>query len=190
MPYSIELFFDDATSTAISAAWKAMADVTESAYMVRNGVRPHIALAVMESFDDRICGPLTALAGETSAFSVAMSGVESFGTDPWVVFVGFACHGRLDAVHRRVQAVLSDLHSECHPHYTVGRWKPHCTLAMEFPKCRLSEAIAGTATMNLRLPYIVRYLGIVEYPPTRITWERPLTGQAPVADYGSQTRRT
>lgn len=82
MPYSIELFFDDATAIAINTAWHTLAAVTESPYMVNNGVRPHIALAVLDSFDDRLNQRLSTLAMETPYFSVAMSGIDSFPTDP------------------------------------------------------------------------------------------------------------
>ena len=49
MHFSIELFFDRETSEAVQHAWRTLAEVSGSDYLLEHGVYPHLALSVFEA---------------------------------------------------------------------------------------------------------------------------------------------
>ncbi|MBN1347725.1 MAG: 2'-5' RNA ligase family protein [Phycisphaerae bacterium] len=177
MTYSIELLFDPATMEGIRLTWSKLADTSGSSYMVDNGVYPHVALAVFEA--DRLPPDLTVLLEQLAAAlepeALRPRGIGRFEVQEPVVFIGFDTCSFLKQVHGRVQTVLDHFGIPNHEYYRSGEWVPHCSVAMKFPSSRLPATLEAAAHHGLTLPFRATEIGLIQHPPTRLLWRRPLT---------------
>lgn len=135
--------------------------------MLQNGVYPHVALAVMESLNPELEKDLIQIAEVLSPFPLSPSDIASFQTDPTVVYSGFKRIGALEKVHVDVLQAMAKACVKCHDYYTVERWKPHCTLAMQFPLALAKQTIEAAKAQIPTLPYVVESMGVIMYPPTK-----------------------
>lgn len=175
MPFSIELLFDDVTEQAVCAAWDDLAVAARNDYMRRNGVCPHIALAVLgEGLDVApLQSELGALASRMKPLRPRCKGIDSFQPLSDTVYLSFEQDEGLTAVHAVVAALLKRVGLVNHEYYRADRWVPHCTLAEEF-SCNDGNGVLEAARQrDWNLPFKVNRLALVQYPPTRLvaTWE-------------------
>ncbi len=169
MLFSIELLFDDETAEGLRRCWRSLATVAESDYMLSHGVYPHVSLSVFEADDPSMAEEAFAgCAGKIVSFQLEARGVGSFSEEREVVFIGFSLSERLFSAHEVCAQSLSKLGIVPFPYYRKDAWKPHCTLAMNFPSSRQKEVQAAASACELHLPYRVSDLALVAFPPTRL----------------------
>ena len=177
MPYSVELFFDPVTSQAVGAAWRDLALPARGDYMVRNGVYPHVALAVLEDGVDvaRLRAALSDLAERLPSLSLEFQKVGCFPNTAGAVYLGFEKNAALGVAHSQVAMVLEQVGLTNHELYRADMWVPHCTLAMYCQNhCEEVSGAAGQRDWNL--PFIAEKLALVQHPPTALLDSWPLRG--------------
>lgn len=165
MPFALELFFDPWADGYIRSIWKDLQVISGSDYMQRNGVRPHVALAVFEIENvDRVSGWRKALGGFSGTLSLHPSEISHFASG--VILVSFQENKELQALHRSSLDFLTSVGAHVSAYYEEHSWLPHCTLAQGVEKDRMHGAIAQARTMLMFSPWQVASVGIVQFPPT------------------------
>lgn len=173
MPFALELFWDERTDAEVRRVWHQLSEVTGVDYLLRNGVRPHVALAVFESKAGGLSGWQEKVGKEAARFGLKPDGIGTF--DNGVVFVRIRRDEKLEALHRACLGFCRDIGASVSPYYTPERWQPHCTLAQSLPQVSLEQA-ARIAAEELRpCPWMVSAIGIVSFPPTALVEEKWLT---------------
>jgi hypothetical protein len=168
MFFAIELFFDDETSGAIRRAWRVLKEVSGSDYMMENGVYPHVALAVFEADDVARAEKVLGQCGRMISFCLKPTGLDSFSGEIAVVFLGFAPDAPLLSVHQAVAGSLNQAGLVVNPYYQREVWRPHCTLAMQFPASLTQKVITAATNLSWECPYRVESMALVSFPPTRL----------------------
>ena len=171
MAFAFELHFDEQTEAAIRSAWTSLA--AQGCDTTRNGVAPHLTLAIASGFDEPSLGAgLRAFAAAHPPLTFTFGSVESFPGG--VLYLAPIMTPALQAMHRDFHARLRPLPSARNSHYyTPGQWVPHCTLAMSMPAAGLVD---GTLRLDPPLPPSgsLRRLRVVEYPALKIHFDCPL----------------
>ena len=169
MVFGFELHFDEQTESAVRAAWTWLA--AQGFDTSRNGVAPHVTLAVAAAFDPAALGDdLRAFARGHEPFPVEFGGIEFFpgGSIP---YLGVISTPALLSIHGAFHARFASLPRAANSHYYLpGQWEPHCTLAMSVPAPR------PPAELPLAMPRTgeFRRLRVVEYPQPKMHFDCPL----------------
>jgi 2'-5' RNA ligase len=140
MAYAVSLLLDASAGALVSERWQQLADAGLSRSMLDLGYPPHVTLAVYDDLD--VNTATTALDGTLTTaprIDVKLSGITSFGAGSGVVYAALAPSSDLSVLHETVLGTIGGL---CRPHYQVGQWTPHCTLATGLPDADVDRAVA------------------------------------------------
>lgn len=147
MPYAIELLFDDASTTAITAVQTELYRqrvATECAHT------PHISLTVCEEVNAPIFKDVLAeFARHTTPFTLTLSHLGVFL--PGVVFLGVTVPRQLLTLHNDFHYDFIQYATNVWDYYTPAQWVPHCTLADKLALEAVPQAVALCQSM-LQLP--------------------------------------
>ena len=72
----------------------------------------------------------------------------------------------LSRLHHRLDSHFGPL--DCHEHYRVGHWTPHCSLATKVPQHAKSAAIAWANSRRIALAVEFDLADFVQFPPVVI----------------------
>ena len=134
MAYAIELLFDKETEAAVQEVWEAVANATDSSFLLDIGARPHVSLAVYEEAD--LASTLEAFGARSLPVQLASAG--AFPGKEGAVFLAPVVTPDLLDLHRR-------WHEEAPgsaPLYAPGAWVPHATVGILLPDDAVKEALA------------------------------------------------
>ena len=163
MAFAVSLFLDAALSDAVSERWRRLADAGLSHSMLDLAYPPHVTLSVSEELDARAATlALDDVFGRINPIGVTLTGISTFGPDGGVCYAALAPSPELDRLHEKVQAVAGET---CRPHYRVGHWTPHCTLAMNLSAADLGRAIDLLARDWRPLSGVFEAADFVEFKP-------------------------
>ena len=173
MPFALELFFDSNTNREVREVWRSLAKVSGSHYLEQNGVRPHVALAVIEATSG------TAFHGWREIISAANvpSALEEEGKGSFpgcISFVRFRRTPSLMALHQRVMDFCDHASLQVNSHYRTSTWVPHCTLAQNFPAERIAEIDFASNEFRFSCSWSIASVGIVRFPPSAVVDEERL----------------
>lgn len=167
MPFAFELFFDADTDRDVRKAWSAIAEVSGSQFLNQNGVRPHVALAVVDSpSEEAFHGWSEILAPADAPLVIEEDGRGSFPTG--VSFVRFRRTKPLLALHRRLIEFCDRASLQVARHYHADAWVPHCTLAQGYPVERISAVEGFARELRFSCSWTVSSVGLARFPPTVI----------------------
>lgn len=172
MQYSVELFFNVEADAAVKKAWWGLAATAESEYMLHNGIGPHIALAITSEKPDlkRLTERLAKLAGSIEAENLKPAGIVCFTPESPVISIEFVKNAFLKKLHSQVLKVFAELGVANDPYYEGLRWRPHCTLARQFPPARRKQVMDVARTFEWKNPFRPARLALISYPPTIFLW--------------------
>jgi 2'-5' RNA ligase len=177
MPYAVVLYFDDASTKQLTAAWQRQAEKGISTFMLDEGYRPHITLGGCEGLDMASCGEaLERFSAGTEPFSVEMSYLGIFPHDKGAVFLGVAVTDTLLAYHKSFHEVFAAHGKAPLDVFAPGRWVPHCSLA--YHESREKDMSALEINFDLPLPIMATCtsLAVIEFPPWNERLVLPLGG--------------
>jgi 2'-5' RNA ligase len=140
MAYAVSLLLDAAISASVATCWRRLAEAGLSRSMLDLGYVPHVTLAVFDDLDVRaaIAG-LDGILAAPPRMDMTLSRITSFGAGGGVVYAALAPSAELSALH---ETVLKTVAGACRPHYQLGQWTPHCTLATGLSDAEVDRAIA------------------------------------------------
>lgn len=164
----VELYFDEATETAIRSLWHTLASTGVSAGLGEIDSRPHISVAVYHELD---LGPfqtaLTTFAGERSTVDVTLASWGVFPTAECVVFLAPVVTHKLLVLHQDFHQTFAAFGDTSQSHYLPGQWVPHCTLATGYPPYLLPKVAEACQMVGVPLRGHLERIGLVEYYPRR-----------------------
>lgn len=169
MPYAVELFFDQATDTAIRRIWRILAQREIALYLYQSANRPHLTVAL---YDDlaltQTDATLAQFAAETPRLplTLALLGVFPLAREA-VVFTAPIVTSRLLALHARLHALLTPMAVRPDEQYIPERWVAHCSLATHCPPERVLDALTVSLGLPLPLDAWVEEVGVVQTSPAR-----------------------
>lgn len=162
MPIALSLHFDPATAAAVRGVWSALAAGGVSRDMLELGYPPHLTLIVAEDarHAPMLASALPRLAPLVPAV-LALGDVRQFeGTS--VTWLSCTADGAgLEGLHAAAADVLPA--DAVEPHYRVGAWTPHVTLALG----GVAETLlrVARATWTPRREVMTTRLEVARFPP-------------------------
>jgi 2'-5' RNA ligase len=127
MAYAVSLLFNAEMTDAVSDRWQRLADAGLSRSMVDLGYQPHLTLAVYDELAvDTASAALDRVFDNVDRMPVTLTDFSTFGASSGVCYAALASSPDLMRLHATTVAAISET---CRPHYQVGHWTPHCTLA-------------------------------------------------------------
>jgi 2'-5' RNA ligase len=174
MAYAVTLPLPDKASTIIAGWQQALAHYADNPPEM-TGYAPHISVAVCDGRPvDATVAVLDRLAMTLKPITVAFSGPALFAGAENTLYAAVVPTTELLDHHH---AVYNSLHAVAvHPHYTPGRWVPHCTLAMNIDRDRLGAALAVAAEGWRPLSATLDRLELVTFPPVDVIVSSPVAG--------------
>lgn len=148
MAYAITLGLDPAAATSVTALWQALASRGVSDEALQLGYAPHVTLAVFAGNADqqRLLATARDQSGQWRELPITLS---SLGVFPGKSATLFLAPTATQALLERHAALLACIAEETvDPHYQIGHFVPHVTLA----KGLRDPAAAIAALGPLRLP--------------------------------------
>ncbi len=139
--YAIVLYFDEDTENRISQMIHMLADTGLNGYMLKAGIRPHLTLALWQSeTEPDIAMLIRRFCDEMGNTVLRFTSLGIFPGNESVLFLAAVKDEALEALHKRLYALIGTDLGLFSPHYLPENWVPHCTLAM-----KLTEYEAGAA---------------------------------------------
>jgi 2'-5' RNA ligase len=185
MPYAITLGLDTEAAALVVAMWESFAARGVSDDALRLGYPPHVTLAVFPDGAD--LGRLLAAARECAArwrgLPVALGSLGLFPGTPAVFFLAPVVTPSLLARHAELLALLTG--EPIDPHYQIGRWVPHITLAGGLTDTAAAVTVLGP--LELPLDALLERVDVVRFRPVRVLASiglsnaRPLGADIPVS---------
>ena len=163
-PLAIGMYLDSDSEAAIRDIWKDLAEAGVTSYMLDSGDPPHVTLAICNELDtEEFEARLRSFAKELSPFAVTLSNVGIFPRG--VVFLAPTVTHKLLDIHSYFHRFVRDVSEPSWENYLLGRWVPHCTLAMDLDPNLVPKAveICGRASLPMRGQIVE--IGVVEFRP-------------------------
>jgi 2'-5' RNA ligase len=163
MPYSIEMFFDEAGDARV----RSLASMLTSAgtpFLGDVGSRPHVSLAVADSLDiPATCLLLDRFASATAPFPLSLTSIGFFPGDAPVAFLAPKVTPDLLILHAGFAAEFAAVAQGIWKHYSPSAWAPHCTLTMAVQPDRLADVLGARFPIDVT----VTSLALVEFRPVK-----------------------
>jgi 2'-5' RNA ligase len=175
MPYALELALDDEAAAVVRTVWR---DIATAGFplMVDLGANPHISLAIWNEIErDALEEAICRFAAGFAPVDIVFHAVASFASTG-AVFLAPAPNQRLRDVHEHCHRMLAPFSHEAWPHYAVGVWVPHCTLAMDLDGEGLERVMHVARRTRLPLQGRLVRAELMEFRPVRRLMFAPLRG--------------
>lgn len=140
----------------------------------RRSYPPHLKLVV---FDDTVNiasvdAVLAAIVGSWKALPIRLVGLGTFPSGRSVLWLLPTASSELLALHATLHRSLADIPS--HPHYQIGAWVPHVSVART---CCLGDSVEVLATTwDGPILGCLDAVDLVQFDPVRVLSRRPLRG--------------
>lgn len=134
--------------------------------MHESGSRPHISLAVYNNVDVALLSErlYKFLIGRKTV-KLRFESISAFPTDPAVIFIAPGMTNELFTLHKNYHALMSGCLKDEWGYYLPDKWVPHCALAMDVPKLKVSNIIQHLTTDFQQFDFSIEEIGIVEFRP-------------------------
>ena len=176
MPYAVTLCLDDSAARGIAEVWQRLADAGISDSMVTLGYRPHLTLAIADRADPAATvAVLKEFAERTPSLPVPFVGLGAFLAPARVLWAAPRVDRALLDLHEALHATLA---WPPHPHYTPGRWVPHCTLADDMTPEAFERGARLVADWWQPATATLGRIDLVRFRPVEILWQQPLRSRA------------
>lgn len=166
MPYALVIYFNKQSEKPIRNLWKriARADITSS--LPDSGIRPHLTLSVFDKIECLPCEhELEDFVQRMQVLNLEASHFGVFSNPQPVVFIAPTPTRDLILFHQKVIDSLFLDPSSTKKMYQPGKWVPHCTVALDFERDKLSQIMK--ICIELPLPFNLQptQVGVVGFQP-------------------------
>jgi hypothetical protein len=166
MPFALELTLDHLAAARVRELWGELATAGFT-FPAESGANPHVSLVIWDTIDyDAIERSIMSFAMVTPPVDVIFLRVGSF-TESGVVFLAPDVDWRLLEVHANCHRHFAGLGDGAWPHYAVGTWVPHCTLAQDLDAWGVAHALTIAQRARLPLRGRLESVELVEFRPVR-----------------------
>jgi len=172
MPYAVVIYFDEISDQPILKVWKELEEKNISQTLNNPGIRPHITLAIYDSFNCNECEK------EIRQYAVGSNllclSADHFGIFPHaspILFIAPAPNMDLMNFHKNIHRILKKNTKGSWQMYQPDHWVPHLTLARDLKKKNLSAALEICMKIQLPLKLRITQIGIVCFEPIKQLFE-------------------
>jgi 2'-5' RNA ligase len=175
MSFAISLKAANDTADPIRALWDQVSLLEEAPSMVALNYPPHITLAMYDDVDlDLLTATLRRGFTGAPALRLTFTRLRFFDSDPLILWADPLPSPALVEAHVAVHACIDP--AQCHPHYRLGAWTPHCTLGTHVKAEHRADAIALTARSIEPFDVLFDVVDCVCFPPVAVLEEHVLLG--------------
>jgi 2'-5' RNA ligase len=166
MPFALELTLDRLAAARVRELWGQLATAGFT-FPAESGANPHVSLAIWDTIDHLAMEQsIMSFAMVTPPVDVVFLRVSSFAASG-VVFLAPDLDWRLLEVHAKCHHDFAGLGDGAWPHYAVGTWVPHCTLAQDLDALGVAQALTIAQRACLPLRGRLEAVELVEFRPVR-----------------------
>ena len=172
MPFAVTLRLDEASTPAVEAMWRHLAEQGIDSDRHELGYPPHITLAIYADNAPvhRLHGAITSCAHRWQAVPISLSGLGVFPGFRSILWAAPVVTQQLLAVQMELQAAMPELSVDAH--YRTGAWVPHVTLSG--PLADPARAIAALMPLWQPLTGNLDRLDLVRFRPVNLIASIPL----------------
>ena len=175
MAYAVELYFDPQSEKRVSELIELLNDHGIEGTMSELAARPHISLAVItEADEDELLACTAKFAQTIQQFQFQLAAIGAFPTKENVVLLSPVVTHELLACHDAFHQHLAAAGIESSPYYTPGNWIPHCTVEMNFPDEKFTQAIELLKTNFEAFSGDFLEVGVIAFRPIKYLKNWPL----------------
>jgi len=172
MAYAVVIYFDEISEQSILKVWGELEKKNISQAMNNPSIRPHITLAIYDSFNCIECEK------EIGQFA-KNSGLPSINADHFGIFphaspvIFIAPTPSMDLINfqKRIHYTLKNNVDGSWDMYQPGNWVPHITLVHDIEKNNLSIALEICMKMKLPLELKITQIGVVNIKSVKQIFE-------------------
>ena len=172
MAYAVVIYFDEISEKPILNIWRELEKENILQAMNNPGIRPHITLAIYDSFNCVECEKeIRQFAKNSGLLRVS---AEHFGIFPHaspVIFIAPAPNRDLMNFHKRIHHTLKNNTDGSWNMYQPGNWVPHLTLIRDIEKKNLTIALEICMKLELPLELKITQIGVVKFEPVKQLFE-------------------
>lgn len=176
MAYAVVIYFDKISEQPILDVWKELEKKNLSREINNPGIRPHITLAIYDSFNCIACEKeIRQFADNSGLLSVI---ADHFGIFPHaspVIFIAPAPNREIMNFQKRIHQTLKNNVEGSWEMYQPCNWIPHLTLIRDINKNKLSTALKICMKIKLPLELRITQIGVVNFEPITQLFEINLT---------------
>jgi len=164
MAIGVSAWFDEKSEHQIRMTWKGLHERSINSTLYTGPYRPHITFGINERLDvDKFVESLRTELKGTGASPFILPSIGIF-TEPLAGFFNVTVTVELLKIHGTVQKLMVKYGSDPVRYYLPGRWNPHCTLAPDLTKDKLSDFAKHTAGLQLPIEGIINRIGVIDTP--------------------------
>ncbi len=157
MPFSIHLNFDKNSEKTIKNIFYILKQKSLSLYMHESKNKPHIGLAIFNSYDERILDhELENFAKSLEPFSIEFQSIGIFPGNSPTVFLAPVFNETIRHLHEKLYEQINNCIKGKFKHYTPNNWIPHCTVGLNFDSSNLGKIIEEVSKISLPISRIPR----------------------------------
>jgi 2'-5' RNA ligase len=172
MAYAVVIYFDEISEQPILKVWRELEKKNISRAVNNPGIRPHITLAIYDSFNCIECEKEIRQFAKISGL-LSMN-ADHFGIFPHaspVIFIAPVPNRELMNFQKRIHHTLENNVDGSWKMYQPGNWVPHLTLVRDIEKKNLSTALEICMKIELPLELIITQIGVVNFEPVKQIFE-------------------
>lgn len=175
MPFAVALTLDKAASGLVESLWRRLAEAGLSERMLRLGYPPHVTLGLYDQLDpDKAAKTLAAVIARQPPMSLRLDALGVFPGLENVLWLAPPPDPHLLALQADLHGALA---VEPQPHYRVGAWLPHCTLAPDLDAAGLQAALGLLTADWAPISGAFASIDLLRFEPVKILWRMPLDNE-------------
>lgn len=172
MAYAVVIYFDEISEQPILKVWSELEKMNISQAMNNPSIRPHITLAIYDSFNCIKCEKeIGQFAKNSDLLSV---NADHFGIFPHaspVIFIAPTPSRELINFQKRIHYTLKNNVDGSWDMYQPGNWVPHITLVRDIEIKNLSTALEICMKIKLPLELKITQIGVVNIKSVKQIFE-------------------
>ena len=166
MPTAILLYFDPLSEQRIRGLWQQLARDGVSNDLPASGIRPHLTLAVFDKLDCLPCEKVLArFAQRTRHLDLSAAHFGVFYQPEVTLFLAPTPTGSLLDFHAALHRSLKTHAHNSWQVYQPDSWVPHCTLAMNLSREKITPALASCSSMALPVALHATQIAAADFLP-------------------------
>ena len=172
MAYAVVIYFDEISEQPVLNIWRELEKKNILQATNNPGIRPHITLAIYDSFNCMECEKkIRQFAKNSGLLRVS---ADHFGIFPHafpVIFIAPAPNRDLMNFHKKIHHTLRNNVDGSWNMYQPGDWVPHLTLVRDIEKKNLPTALEICMKLELPLELKITQIGVVNFEPVKQLFE-------------------
>jgi len=164
MAIGVSAWFDPESEQRIRKIWRCLHEQGINSTLHLGPYRPHITFGIYDSLDvNKFVPDLSAELKNLGPLQFILPSIGIF-SEPLSGFLNVTVFHQLLNIHGIIHRVMAAHGAGPVPYYLPGHWNPHCTLAPDLVKEKLSYFAEFTAGLLLPIEGVIDRVGVIDTP--------------------------